>query len=297
MKLGYHLAPWVRDNHFENFHRALDEISLTGWDGLEFSGQWLVDNYGRRPGDLRDLLALHDLEIASAYFRPSYRRERRVQYLELTRRVIDVAEAAGCENVLIDGGEPSGASATDEDYQRVAELANLVGSLVREAGLRCSWHQHWGTIFELPGPFDRLMALTDPDLVGFCPDTAQLTMGSFDLRATFQTYARRIGFIHFKDLDLNHDWEITASHGGPSSWTDTGGYHVDSKWRFVELGRGVVDFAPLLAIVREAGYDGWILDDFDYSAYGAREASTTLLRYLRHALGIVGRRGHAGWAG
>jgi inosose dehydratase len=297
MKLGYHLAPWVRDGHLENFHRALDEISLTGWDGLEFSGQWLVEQYGRRPHDLRDLLALHDLEVASAYFRPTYQRDQRERDRELARRVVDVTAAVGGGNVLIDGGAPKPEGTTDDDYQRVAEVANLVGALAREAGVQCSWHQHWGTMFEWSAPFDRLMALTDPALVKFCPDTAQLAMGDFDVLATFEKYAHRLGFIHFKDLDHNHTWSVTASHGGPATWSDTGGYHVDSKWRFVELGRGVIDFPAVLAIVRGAGYDGWLLDDFDYSAYPTREGSIALLRYLRGPLGLLGRRGHAGWAG
>lgn len=297
MKLGYHLAPWVRDGHPESFYRALDEISLTGWDGVEFSGQWVVERFGRNPGELKDLLTLHDLEMASSYFRPSYLRERRESDVELTHRVIDAAAGAGCQNLLIDGGNQKPEGNTDDDYQRVAEVANVVGSLAKAAGLQCSWHQHWGTMFEWSAPFDRLMELTDPELVKFCPDTAQLMMGDFDVLATFEKYARRIGFIHFKDLDVNHNWKVTATHAGPETWGDTGGYHPDSKWRFVELGRGLIDFPAMLAVVRGAGYDGWILDDFDYSAYSTREASTTLLRYLRHGLGLAGRRGHAGWAG
>jgi inosose dehydratase len=297
VKLGYHLAPWIRDGHLEQLHRGLDEISLTGWDGLELSGTWLADSYGHRSGELRDLLTLHDLELSSSYFRPSFQVERRDGDLELARRVIAATAGAGGGIVLIDGGAPQPAGATDDDYRRVAEVANRVGALAGEAGVQCCWHQHWGTLFELAAPFDRLMELTDPDLVKFCPDSAQLMLGDFDVLATFRKYARRIGFIHFKDLDVNHPWELTAAHGGPTTWSDTGAYHVDSKWRFVELGRGRIDFPALLAAVRAAGYDGWIVDDFDYSAYPTREGSITLLRYLRHSLGIAGRRGHAGWAG
>lgn len=297
MKLGYHLAPWIRDDHPEHFHRALDEISLTGWDGLELFGPWVVNRFGDRPGELRELLSLHDLEMASSYFRPSFRRERSKDDVELAQRVIDAAAGAGCRNLLIDGGDPVPGGATTDDYQRVADVANQVGSMAHAAGLRCSWHQHWGTIFERPEAFDALMALTDPELVRFCPDTAQLTMGDFDVLATFRKYARRIGFVHVKDLDVNRPWDITGARGGPSTWSDTGAYHVDSKWRFVEMGRGRIDFRPLLAVLREAGYDGWLLDDLDYSAYPTREASTTVLRYLRDGLGVVGRRGRVGWAG
>jgi inosose dehydratase len=189
MKLGYHLAPWIRDDHPEHFHRALDEISMTGWDGVELFGTWVIERFGERPGELRGLLALHDLEVASSYFRPSFRRERRKDDVELAQRVIDAAAGAGCQNLLIDGGDPVPGGATTDDYQRVAEVANQIGSMAHAAGLVCSWHQHWGTLFERPEAFDALMELTDPELVRFCPDTAQLTMGEFDVLATFRQYA------------------------------------------------------------------------------------------------------------
>ena len=130
-----------------------------------------------------------------------------------------------------------------------------------------------------------------------CPDTAQLTMGDFDVPATFRKYAPRIGFVHFKDIDVNRPWQITAAHGGPATWSDTGAYHVDSKWRFVEPGRGRIDFPTLLSVLQGAGYNGWIVVDLDYTAYPTREASTSVLRYLRDGLGLAGRRGRVGWAG
>jgi len=297
MKLGYHLAPWIRDGHLENFYRALDEISLTGWDGLELLGSWAVEMWGHNVADLRALLRLHDLELASCYVSLSYLPERRDQESELARRSIALAAEAGGATVLLDGGPQTPAGTGEDDYKRVADLANTIGNWATQAGLQCCWHQHWGSMFEWAAPFGRLMDLTDPRLVKFCPDTAQLRMGDFDVPATFQQYGSRIGFVHFKDLDVNHTWATTAHHGGPATWSDTGGYHVDSRWRFVELGRGLIEFPGLLAILRQAGYDGWILDDFDYSAYAAREGSIANLCYLRHSLGLVGRRGHHGWAG
>ncbi len=65
----------------------------------------------------------------------------------------------------------------------------------------------------------------------------------------------------------------------------------------MELGRGLIDFPAIMGILHEADYDGWIVDDFDYSAYATREGSITCLRYLRESLGLIGRRGRAGWAG
>jgi inosose dehydratase len=179
---------------------------------------------------------------------------------------------------------------SDGDIERVADAAQRYATIGRELGLSLAWHQHWGGIFEWPEPFHRFMAATDPGLVNFCPDSAQLAMGGFDVVETFARYADRIKFVHFKDLAPNHDWALAATHGGPAQPGDSGGYHVDSKWRMVELGRGVIDFPALLAILAGAGYDGWIVDDMDYSAYAALECATVCRDYLRGALGLTGRR-------
>jgi len=65
---------------------------------------------------------------------------------------------------------------------------------------------------------------------------------------------------------------------------------VDSQWRFVELGRGRIDFPALFAILQGVNFDGWIVDDMDYSAYGTLESATLCREYLRDALGLMGRK-------
>ena len=140
---------------------------------------------------------------------------------------------------MIDGGSKSEAGVTDEQIQRAAAGADAMGKMCADAGLLCSWHQHWGTIFEYAEPFERLMALTDPALVKFTPDTAQLSLGDFDLPETFARHVERMVYVHFKDLGRDR--------------------------RFTELGTGLVDFPALWEIMREAGFAGWIVVDLDYT--------------------------------
>jgi hypothetical protein len=51
-----------------------------------------------------------------------------------------------------------------------------------------------------------------------------------------------------------------------------------------------VDFPACLDVLRGVNYDGWILDDHDFSAYGALESARACRDYLR-GLGLEGRRG------
>ena len=67
MKIGFGSQVWLNDNHFENFPRMLDELSLVGMDGFEMCFPFLIDQYEHRTGELRRLLAMHDLELANYY--------------------------------------------------------------------------------------------------------------------------------------------------------------------------------------------------------------------------------------
>jgi inosose dehydratase len=298
--IGYGMAAWWRDGHPENIYRGLDEIALAGFDGVEIFGA-PYQTFTNRPAHFRRLLEMHGLTLSSVYSGYTYLDPARQAHEdEEFRRVAAFAAEAGAKWVLLDGGhKPNLRSAddvTDDDVAIVADAATRYAGVAREHGLSLAWHQHWGGVFEWSAPFHRFMARTDPSLVHFCPDTAQLSMGDYDVRQTFERYATRMGYVHFKDLAPNHDWATTARHGGPKAPRDSGGYHVDSKWRMVELGRGQIDFPALLAILQRAGFDGWIVDDMDYSAYSTLESATACRDYLREALGLTGRK-HAGGQG
>lgn len=299
IKVGFNLALWYRDDHFENIYRGLDELALAGYDGVEFTGQ-RFETFWRRPAETRQWLTMHDLELASYYTAYKYwdvdEAPREIEHL---KRVANFAAEAGCQHVLLDGAwatwrDPSEASpkqASDDLIKRTADTANEMARYVTSLGLTASWHQHWGTsLFTFSSTFDRFMELTDPAVLKFCPDTAQLGISGFDIVATFRKYAERIGFVHFKDYEPTHNWEITARHAGPPGPADSGAYHVDSKWSMIELGRGLVDFPACLAVLHSVNYDGWILDDHDFSAYPALESARVCREYLR-GLGLPGRRG------
>ena len=261
LRLGFHPATYLQ--HKVTVDEALADISAAGWDGFEWSPHGLAAHY-KDPHGFRARLDALDLDVSGIYCWCGFASDQEIA--EWQRRVdatIGFAQQVGTQFVMIDGGSlelPQTAAMID----RIARLANAVGERVADAGLTCTWHQHWGTLFQYPEEFDALMAATDPELVRCTPDTAQMALGGFDLSATFQKYVSRMNYVHFKDL-------------GPDR-------------RFIELGRGVVDFPPLARTLLGAGFDGWIIVDLDYTSLDPRESSRINLSYLRSELGLKGRR-------
>jgi hypothetical protein len=78
------------------------------------------------PREQRSLLALHDLGLSSCHFRPTFDVARRATGKDFTRQVVGAAEA-GSVITLTDGGEIRTEGNTEADYQRVADVANMIG--------------------------------------------------------------------------------------------------------------------------------------------------------------------------
>jgi inosose dehydratase len=139
---------------------------------------------------------------------------------------------------------------TDAEWQVFAAGVQKVAEAVRrETGLRTVFHHHCAGYVETPAEIDRLMALTDPDLLGLCFDTGHYRFGGGDPLAGLQKHGKRVWHFHFKDChpgvkaesaDKGWDYFESVSHGV-----------------FCELGRGDVPFAALKAELEKLGYEGW----------------------------------------
>ena len=262
IRLGYHPATYCQ--HEVPVAAALEDISATGWDGFEWFPAPLEDAYAD-PESYRAYLRTLNLEISGLYCSCSFLDDAQVSKWQKTvDRTIEFAVAVGTEYIMFDGGSCD-LPRDGQTIDRIASLANAVGQRIVVAGLVCTWHQHWGTIFEYPDEFHALMASTDPEVVKFTPDTAQLALGDFDLPVTFERYVDRMQYVHLKDLGEDR--------------------------RFIELGCGTIDFAPLAAILKDAGFAGWIVTDLDYTSLDPAVSSRHNLRYLQQTLGFQGHRG------
>lgn len=263
IKLGYHPATW--GGGLDGLWTGIDCMSACKWDGFEYCGD-LVSDWGSSSDELKRRLDEQDLELSGVYLSCGFVDADEIRaFHEHVAQTAEFSAALGCEFVLLDGGRRRDDNQySHDDFRRVANAANKAGELCRVSGVQCTWHQHWGTMFEFQENFDRLMDLTDPELVACTPDTAQHALGDFDVVASVRKYVDRIKYIHFKDLDR--------------------------KRRFIELGRGTVDFWGCWQALQEHNFDGWVVVDLDYTSLRPDESCRINKIYLNDILGIKGRR-------
>ena len=278
IRLSVHPNAWLTDDHSENIYRAMDEIALAGYDGIELTAG-VTDHLVARGYPLRALLERHQLELSALYCTLPYNDPAGIERdVEGMKACIACATDAGAGWIILDGAWPASGSGPGADYRRVADAANRIADLCRMAGIGCCWHQHYGTIFEDPPVFAGFMELTDPSLVGFCPDTGQLLMSGFDVAATLRRYASRVQYVHLKDL-VDSGTRLAGRDAPDEVRPDL--WHVDSRWRPVELGRGLVDFDEVAAILRRVDYQGWWTEELDFTLYDKLESARYMNRSMR----------------
>jgi len=139
---------------------------------------------------------------------------------------------------------------SDAEWQVYADGATRVAEAVRkEAGLRTAFHHHCAGYVETPAETARLMAITDPGLLGLVFDCGHYRFGGGNPAEGLRTYGKRVWHFHFKD-----------HHGGVGKQVAENGWDYFQAIRhgiFCELGKGDVDFPSVMKELEGIGYDGW----------------------------------------
>jgi inosose dehydratase len=125
-------------------------------------------------------------------------------------------------------------------------------SRCRDRGYEPTFHNETGTFVEAPWEVERVLDLTDAQ---FCLDTGHFVVGGGDPVAALRAFGSRINQVHLKDASREVVAAIVAD-GDP----------VEAVWTrdaFPRLGAGDVDIDALLAVLRDAGWSGWLVVEQD----------------------------------
>jgi inosose dehydratase len=267
MRLGYHTITWggvvgdatgvtsVKDLFYRSngsTTQAFRDIAAAGYEGVElFDGN--AQDLAADPGGFRRLAGETGLRVVSVYTGANFiYADILPDEMSRIERAADSAVKLGAERLVVGGGARRAAGTTDDDYDRLGVALNRVVDLAGARGLGASFHPHLTTIVESPEEVDRIM---ERSRIDFCPDTAHLAAGGGDPAALIRRYANRLGHVHLKDFRAE-------------------------PFAFLPLGQGVLDFPDVLAALREAHYDSWLLVELDSYDGDPAEAARISKSYL-----------------
>ena len=246
-----------------DFVQVLNEIVETGYEGTEL-GDW-----GFMPTDPQKLseeihgrnlkllgafvpVALKKPEAHQAGIEVAVRTARLMSAVEGDLPFIILADENGSipERTQNAGRVTPEMGLSDSEWQIFAEGAEKVAAAVKkETGLRTAFHHHCAGYVETPAEIEKLMSLTDPNLLGLVFDCGHYRFGGGDPVDGLKKYGNRVWHFHFKDYHPG-----AGKQGIEEGWDY---FKSVSAGVFCELGKGNVDFPTLLTELEKIGYEGW----------------------------------------
>ncbi|MBB6143177.1 sugar phosphate isomerase/epimerase [Silvibacterium bohemicum] len=154
------------------------------------------------------------------------------------------ANAVGAHFAVCSAMLPPSASTQPavEDYKNMAARLNEIGKTAKQAGLQYAYHNHNMEFRKLDGGkigYDVLLAETDPALVDFEVDCGWMVAAGFNPPDYFRRYPKRIKMLHIKDFVRGSKVSTSLAK--------------DQRPQGTELGRGYIDYRPILAAAIKIG--------------------------------------------
>ena len=251
------------------YEQVLSEMVETGYAGTEL-GDW-----GFMPStsdELQKVLTDKNLQLLGAFVPVALVLEESHEAgVELALKTAGLMFDAGYKNAFVVLADDNGSveertknagritpemGLSDGQWKTFATGAEKVAKAVKEEyGMRTVFHHHCGGYVETPEEVTKLMELTDPNLLGLCLDMGHYAFGGGDPVKALEKYYERIWHVHFKDFDPNVGQKARENEYDYFKSVEEG--------VFCELGKGNVDFQTIVNILKENGYDGWIVVEQD----------------------------------
>ncbi|WP_309681875.1 myo-inosose-2 dehydratase [Polaromonas sp.] len=143
--------------------------------------------------------------------------------------------------------------ASEALWQAYAERLNAFGEhLLTTYGIKLAYHHHMGAYVESPADVDKLMELTDPGKVFLLFDTGHAYFGgAADPVALLKKHVKRVVHVHCKDVRAP-----VIARARNDGWSFLNGV---LNGTFTVPGDGALDYEAVLATLKEAGYEGWLV--------------------------------------
>lgn len=330
IRWAYAVNQW--DTNIDTFvrkrehERAFKTISISGFSGVELTalsfGAWeplgtpqqITDLYGSVEG-FREVLHSCALDGVSSYvYDPfigfdvemgrGYDPLEEASIPRITATAVwfsEALKALGGDVLVV---RPVGSAwqtgpLRDEQIAGLARCWNEVGRAVRAYGVSLALHVDFLSALRLDDGLERLLAATDPELVGLALDTAEYAVAGVDPVAFYERHADRVAHVQLKGARAVVDDEEAMTPHAEHFIRTEGGERGILRWFYEPTDEGgLVDFEAFADALARHGYAGWVVVESDQSPHPA-ESTMVSGWYVQKVLRPIteGRRAAVGAVG
>ncbi len=160
---------------------------------------------------------------------------------------------------------PNRSNLTGEaSFKAMCDCFNAIGVAAREMGFFAGLHNHMAEMVQNPDEIDRCMAMTDPKLFYFSPDTAHLHLAGCDVAKTLEKHKHRLMMADYKDAKR-------LATAKPDAF---------DRNSIFDLGDGEIDFPACHRVLKSIAFKGWLVVDLDIAREGPRASYERCRSYV-----------------
>jgi sugar phosphate isomerase/epimerase len=232
------------------FTDILDVMRDTGFIGVRVTQfPQILTKYKITTAELEKEVSKRNLRVITISFNgPAQDPARRAEVIANAKTAMNFLKNFGADRLVV--FSPSRSAGSGEGaFKTMCECYNQLGEVAGEMGFRAGLHNHLGQMVQDTEEVDRCMAMTDPKLFSFSPDTAHLYLAKVKVAETLEKYKDRLMMMDYKDAKF-----------GSSDFRDN----------IYDLGDGDIDFPACHHVLKAMAYKGWICVDLDTARNGPR---------------------------
>lgn len=251
------------------FTDILDVMRDTGFIGIRLTGfPGILKRYNLTAARLHRELSKRNLYVATISFGgPTNDPSQHKKIVERAREAMRFLQGFGANRLVVfPPGRMKPGQNLEAGFRAMCKGFNLIGEAANEMGFKAGLHNHFQTMVQGPDEVRRCMAMTNPKLFNFAPDTAHLYLGGCNVVKTFARYKHRLVFMDYKDARwTTPKANVVLPNGQVIKKNTTEAKFFDSIY---DLGDGVINFPACHRILKQIHYQGWICVDLDTTRKG-----------------------------
>ena len=235
---------------------CLKELRESGFIGTELGGKFPQDKE-----ELKQVLLKYDLELAGGWFSgnllvDSLEDEIKRLDKEIDKRLYvncNIVVYCECSNTIQGNQEIALSKKPVLSKNEMKEFASDYTKLffhAKQRGVVLAYHHHMGTIIQNSDEIDMFLSFCD-DEVGLAYDSGHMYFAGANPLEEIKKHKNRISHVHFKDVREDVRALVIKNDESFLDSVLKGGYTVP--------GDGVIDFEPIIDVLREINYKGWIV--------------------------------------
>ena len=262
VRIGINPISWTNDDLPQLGGDTPLETCLSEGTEIGYVGFELGNKFPKDPAELKAKLAGYGAVVVSGWYSGNLAEGTLEAEIEAVQAHMKKLVFNGCKVMVY--GEVAGSVqgqqqvplsrrprfTTMAQWEEYAKKLDAFGAYLKSNGITLAYHHHMGAYCESTQDLDTLMKLTT-DNVGLLFDTGHITFGGGNALAELKKHIGRVVHVHCKDV---REAVMKKARNNDQSFLNS---VLDGV--FTVPGDGMIDFEPILALLAEHNYKGWLV--------------------------------------